>query len=119
MKRVLLISAGGFALALGVIGILLPVLPTTPFVICAAGCFSASSPRLYAKLANIQYFGEYIQSYCQNTGISKRARWMGIGFLWLMLGISAIFIRAVYVQLVLLCVGIAVNIHILTIKRKK
>ena len=118
MKRILLMGAGGFALLLGAVGLLLPVWPTTPFVICAAGCFGASSPKLYAKLAVMPYFGEYIRNYRQNTGISKPARWMGIGFLWLMLGISAICIKTLHLRLLLLLVGIAVSIHIFTIKRK-
>ncbi|MDR3074864.1 MAG: YbaN family protein [Candidatus Methanoplasma sp.] len=74
IRKALLITAGFIALAVGGIGIFLPILPTTPLVLLAAACFGASSPRLYAKLENTRYFGEYLRNYREGTGISKRAR---------------------------------------------
>jgi uncharacterized membrane protein YbaN (DUF454 family) len=117
MKNILLIVLGGAALALGMVGVFLPILPTTPFVMIAAGCFSASSPKLYKKLANTKYFGEYVRSYREKTGISKRARIVGITFLWATLIISSVLVRRPTVWLILGIVGIAVTVHILTIRR--
>lgn len=120
MKQVILIVAGFFALVFGGIGIFLPILPTTPFVLCAAGCFAASSPRLYRKLENTKYFGEYIRYYRDRTGISNRARWTAVIFLWASLIISALVFRSSgYVLVILAVVGTAVSIHILTIRRKE
>lgn len=106
-------------LALGGIGIILPMLPTTPFVLCAAGCFAASSPKLYRRLEGTKYFGEYIRNYRNKTGISERARWIGIGFLWLTLTISALISCKPFVIIILTIVGISVTIHLLTIRHKK
>lgn len=119
MKQIILIVLGVLALVLGGVGIFLPVWPTTPFVLCAAGCFGASSPKLYRKLASTQYFGEYIQNYKSKTGISSKTRWTGIVFLWLMLGISSLIFRTWYIWIILGVVGIAVTVHILMIRRKK
>ncbi|MGI6004659.1 MAG: YbaN family protein [Christensenellales bacterium] len=119
MKRIVLLVLGFLALVLGGIGIFLPVLPTTPFVLCAAGCFAASSPALYEKLLRTRYFGEYIRNYKEKTGISARTRWTGIIFLWLMLGISAVLVQKTHVWIILGVVGVCVSIHILTIRRKR
>ncbi|MEL7608900.1 MAG: YbaN family protein [Bacillota bacterium] len=118
MKRILLICLGSIALALGGIGLLLPVWPTTPFVLCAAGCFGASSPRLLKKLENMRLFGEYVQNYRNKTGISSRARWTSIAFLWATLGISAALVHSALVWIILGVVGVSVSIHILTIRAK-
>lgn len=117
MRKIVLVSLGFVALALGGIGLLLPVLPTTPFVLCAAGCFGASSPGLYRRLERIKYFGEYIRNFKNKTGISPAARWIGVGFLWATLTLSAVFSQRPVVMGVLAAVGVAVTIHILTIRR--
>lgn len=118
MRRVLLLSAGFAMLGLGGVGILLPVLPTTPFVLCASGCFAAASPRLYRWLAGTRYFGEYIQNYRQKTGISTKARVTGLIFLWGMLLLSMLLVQKPVVIGILAVVGVAVSIHILTIRAR-
>ncbi|MDR1913186.1 MAG: YbaN family protein [Clostridiales bacterium] len=117
MKRVILIILGFVALGFGAVGIILPVLPTTPFVLCAAGCFGASSPALYRRLAEAKYFGEYVKNYKEKTGISQKARWMGIGFLWITLAVSAVVFKRPLVWSILATVGVCVTVHILTIRR--
>ncbi|MDL2253472.1 YbaN family protein [Ruminococcaceae bacterium OttesenSCG-928-I18] len=112
MKRVILLSAGFGVLLLGGIGIALPVLPTTPFVLCAAGCFATASPRLYQWLEHTRYFGEYITNYRNKTGVSKRAKIIGITTLWVMLTLSALLSARLWVALFLLVVGVAVTMHI-------
>lgn len=117
MKKILLIIAGFLSLLLGGIGLMLPVLPTTPFVLIAAGCFGASSPRLYRRLQNNRYFGEYVRNYKEKSGISTQARRNGLLFLWGTLAVSALLFRSAHVWAILGIVGIAVSIHILTIRR--
>lgn len=119
VKKIVFICLGCGALALGGIGLLLPVLPTTPFVLCAAGCFGASSPGLYRKLASTRYFGEYINNYKNKTGISNKARLTGIGFLWTTLTVSALLARKPAVIAILALVGVCVTIHIATIHKNK
>lgn len=118
IRKAVLVPAGCIFLAIGGVGIALPVLPTTPFVLLAAGCFATSSPGMYDKLANSKYFGEYVRNYKEKTGISTRTRAISLIFLWCMLGISAFFMKDnTTVLCILLIVGIAVSVHILTIRR--
>ncbi len=119
MRRVLLNILGFTALACGAVGVALPVLPTTPFVLCAAGCFSAANPAMYQRLSKGKYFGEYIRNYRERTGISAAARVRGIVFLWATLLVSGALIRRPGVLIVLAVVGAAVTAHILTIRRRK
>ncbi|MFV0352829.1 MAG: YbaN family protein [Oscillospiraceae bacterium] len=118
MKKLLLVTAGAICLGLGILGSFLPLLPTTPFVLCAAGCFGASSPKLYNKLAASRLFGEYVRSYKEKTGISRKTRIKGIAILWLGLFVSAFLFRNVLVWGILCIVGICVSIHIWVVHRK-
>lgn len=118
MRQIVLLVLGFGALALGGLGLLLPVLPTTPFVLCAAGCFATASPRMYQKLLKTRYFGEYIQNYKSKVGISRKARVLGMLSLWGALLLSMLFSKNPYVVLLLAVVGVGVSIHLLTIRRK-
>jgi uncharacterized membrane protein YbaN (DUF454 family) len=117
MKRIALNALGFLSLAIGAVGVFVPVLPTTPFVICAAGCFSGANPAVYKKLASSKYFGEYVRNYKEKTGVSAAARARGLIFLWVTLGVSAAIFRYPALWAILGVVGIAVSIHILTIRR--
>jgi uncharacterized membrane protein YbaN (DUF454 family) len=116
VKKLVLLVLGFAALGLGGIGIFIPLLPTTPFVICAAACFSVANPSLYRKLEKNRYFGEYIRNYREKTGISRRARVSGLVFLWITLAISAIVLRRPLAWIILGVVGTAVSIHILLLR---
>jgi uncharacterized membrane protein YbaN (DUF454 family) len=117
-KKILLLFIGSCALLIGGIGVFIPILPTTPFVLCAAGCYSASSPRLYKKLAGTKFFGEYIKNYREKTGISTQTRLIGIAFLWAMMILSAVLIHKPVMYIVLAVIGTAVTVHIALIRRK-
>lgn len=119
MKGLLLHVLGFAALLAGAIGLVLPVLPTVPFVLCAAGCFGAANPAIYRKLSKSKYFGEYIRNYRERTGISAAVRVRSIVFLWLSLSVSCAAIKNPSVRIILAIVGIAVCVHILMIKRKR
>ena len=73
---------GVLSVALGVLGILLPLLPTTPFLLLAAGCFVRSSPKLYAWLLNHKWFGSYIRHYREHKAIPLRAKIVVLALLW-------------------------------------
>ena len=119
MKTMVLRAVGGLFLLLGGIGIFLPLLPTTPFVLCAAWCFGKASPALARRLENSAYFGQYIQNYRHGTGICPAARMQALIFLWLTLGISAFFWHSSHGRLLLAVVGIGVTIHLCTIKTRR
>ncbi|MDR0888212.1 MAG: YbaN family protein [Candidatus Methanoplasma sp.] len=120
IKRAALITAGCAFVLLGAIGAFLPILPTTPFIIVAAICFSTSSPRMYSWLAGNRYFGEYIDNYRTGAGVSKRTKANALVFLWAMLLISGFFMRNNHmVLLILLIVGICVTAHVLLLRKRQ
>lgn len=106
-------------LALGAIGVLVPVLPTTPFVLVAASCFAASSPKTYGLLLRSRLFGPYVKHYRMRCGIPPSAKIKGIMALWVLLGISAIFVKESWMYALLSAVGIAVTAHLLKIPTQK
>ena len=112
VKRWCLKAAGVICLVFGAAGVVLPVLPTTPFVIAAAVCFSASSPELAAWLERNRYFGPYIEHYRKKTGVPIRQKVGGILFLWVMLGISIVMIQKPAMTLVLCVIGGLVTLHL-------
>ena len=118
-KRPLLLLLGSLSLLAGGLGAFLPLLPTTPFVILAAGCYGAASPQLYQRLAGTRFFGEYIRNYREKTGISHKNRWAGIIALWLMLGLSIFVSATPGVSIFLLVVGVCVTAHLLLLKGKR
>jgi len=117
MKTFLLRFAGVSLVALGLVGIILPILPTTPFLLAAAACFVRSSDRLYHWLITNPVFGEYIRRYRDKEGIPKPTKIWTLIFLWTTLGTSALFFaQALWLKLLLLAVGIGVSIHVVMIK---
>ncbi len=69
ITKALWLTAGLICLVLGTIGMVLPILPTTPFLLASAACFCKSSPRMYNWLLNNKYFGEYIKNYKEGKGL--------------------------------------------------
>ena len=119
MRRVILIAVGFFALFAGAVGVALPVLPTTPFVLLAALCFSRANERLFRWLGRNRIFGPYIENYRTKQGISPALKAGSIAFLWAGLGVSISRTEALWIHTVLALIGIAVTIHLLKIKTKK
>ena len=77
--RFLWLTGGGLALALGILGVWLPVLPTTPFMLVAAACFARSSPRLHGWLLGHPLFGPPIRNWEENGAISRGAKRLAVG----------------------------------------
>jgi uncharacterized membrane protein YbaN (DUF454 family) len=117
-RRLLLVLSGFLFLGLGAAGILLPVLPTTPFVLLAAACFSAGSPRIYALLLRNRLFGPYLESYRSGQGISRGRKLSAIIFLWAGLLLSMLIVRAALLLVILPLIGAAVTAHLRLMKTK-
>ena len=118
--RRLLIVAGTFFLVLGIIGIFLPILPTTPFLLLAAWCYVRSSKRFYNWLITNKWFGTYIKNYQEGKGVPLKVKVLSIFFLWLTILLSAIFIiNNFYIRIILILIAVGVTIHILTIRTLK
>ncbi len=111
-KNRLLVILGFLLLGLGTIGIFLPILPTTPFVLAAAGCFSGNK-RLSAWLRKSKFFSDYLTSYSERTGLRKSTVIISLVFLWTMMGISVVCLKTLWAGICLPIIGIAVTVHIL------
>ena len=118
VRKTLLIVAGVVSLVLGGIGVFLPLLPTTPFVLLAAGCFAGSSPAMHRWLCRSRFFGEYIENYRTNAGVSKSVKVRAIVFLWAGLSLSAAAVHKPLVWMILAVIGICVSTHLLMMKTK-
>lgn len=120
MKPITLLKlAVGFAaLALGAVGVLIPVWPTTPFVLLAIGCFG-STPGLQARLLRIGFFRQYYQSYTQKKSLPVGTVAVSLCFLWGMLALSMLCVQSGPVTALLLLVGALVTAHILVVSRIK
>ncbi|MBN1410809.1 MAG: YbaN family protein [Spirochaetales bacterium] len=117
MKKVFLIIAGNISLSLGVAGIFLPVLPTTPFLLLSAACFLRSSDKLYYWLTHHRIFGNYIQGYVKYKAISLRAKVISITALWLVIGSTIIFfISSLWIRILLILIAVGVTFYLVSIK---
>jgi len=114
MIKIILVSAGCTSLSLGVIGIFVPLLPTTPFLLLASVCFIRSSDRLYQWLIHHKLFGNYIRCYIQFRAISKRAKVVSVSLLWTFIGYSAVLIvNTTWLRIILALIATGVTVHIL------
>ncbi|NLG28348.1 MAG: DUF454 family protein [Chloroflexi bacterium] len=116
ITRYALIAAGSLCVLIGCIGVFVPVLPTTPFLLLAAALYARSSQRFYTWLITRRLLGEYIRAYREGRGMSARAKMLTLSVLWIALGASALFgPDAAHVRLALLVIGVAVTVHVLMI----
>jgi uncharacterized membrane protein YbaN (DUF454 family) len=121
VTRVLWLIAGMICLVLGAIGIVLPILPTTPFLLASAACFCRSSSRMYNWLLDNKLFGEYIRNYREGRGLPMKTKITALTVLWATIGISTVFLLnrllppqfVLPMQLIMLAVAVGVSIHIL------
>jgi len=117
VKKYLLITLGFISLGLGVLGILLPLLPTTPFMLLSAFCFYKSSQRLHFWLLNHRVFGKFIRNYKENRAIDPKTKWVTLIILWATIGFSMyLFWHTVYIPILLLVIASLVSWHILSLK---
>ena len=110
--RVLFAAAGLLLVALGVLGILLPGLPATPFLLLAAFCFAKSFPRLHNWLVTHHWFGPYIRAARSGWRIPRAQAMQTIAVLWLSMGISAWLVDRWWVRGLLLSIALGVTIFL-------
>jgi uncharacterized membrane protein YbaN (DUF454 family) len=120
LLRGLLIFAGTVFVGLGVLGIFLPLLPTTPFLLLAAACYAKSSKRFYHWLLSNRWFGKYIKNYREKRGIPSRVKISTISILWIAIALSAYFATESFlVRAILVLIAIGVTVHILSMRTMK
>ena len=118
--RTLLIILGTLCIALGLLGMFLPLLPTTPFLLLAATCYSRSSKKFYHWLVTNRWCGGYIRNYREGLGIPIKQKVFTILLLWLVIGLTA-WLAALpgWVRWILPGVAIGVTVHLVKIKTYK
>lgn len=89
-RRFLLISTGTLALLLGLIGIVVPGLPTTPFVLLSAACLARSSPRLHHKLVSNRHLGPLIRDWEANRSLTRKTKWLSSTIMATMVVVSVL-----------------------------
>ena len=115
--RVVLIVMGTFSVALGILGIFVPILPTIPFLLLAAVCYARSSQRCYDWLLNNRYFGNYIRNYRERKVIPLKGKVLTLTLLWATIGCSVMFaVEILFVRVFLIVVAIGVSIHIFSLR---
>jgi len=113
LVRAFFFVAGTVSLILGAVGIVLPVLPTTPFLLLALACYLRSSERMTHWMLNNKYFGKYIRNYKEGKGIPLKTKLFALTILWATIVFSAFFIIPILtVQIILFAVAAAVTIHL-------
>ncbi|MBV1915527.1 MAG: YbaN family protein [Pseudomonadales bacterium] len=113
LLRVLLMIAGGVCVILGVIGIFLPVLPTTPFLLLAAACYVRSSERFYDWLLSHPSLGQYVLPYLDGSGMPRKAKRYTLIMLWLTMPLAIYLIPLWPVRILLALIGTSVSVYII------
>ena len=120
MKRLAILTLGCISLAVGVIGIFLPLIPTTGPLLLAAVCFDRSSPRFHSWLMNNRYLGGYIKNYREGRGLPMMQKVCTIGLLWTTITLSIVFaVDAIWGKALLAIIAIAVTVHVATLPTYK
>jgi len=115
-KKGLFVVAGTVSLGLGFVGIVLPVLPTTPFLLLSAACYYKGSERLHRWMLDNRLFGDYLRNYKEGKGIQPRTKIFTLILLWSVISFSALFmLNNVIIQIILFATAIGVSIHIIAL----
>jgi uncharacterized protein len=107
MRKALFVFAGLISLSLGIIGIFVPGLPTTPFLLLTAFLFMQSSPKLHKMLINNKFLGKYINNYSRRKGMTKKQKMYSLALMWSMISLSVIvFVDSVIIDFIIIALGV-------------
>ena len=119
LKRRALFVAGTVSLGLGILGMVLPVVPTTPFLLLAAACYARSSKRFEDWLLGNRLFGRAVRDYREGRGVSLRVKVLAVLLLWTTIGCTVAFaVDIIALKAVLIVIALGVTVHIATLRRR-
>ena len=107
------VAAGTFFLALGIIGIFVPLLPTTPFLLLASACYLRGSKRMHEWLLSHGRLGAYIRAYEEGRGIPVRAKILALTTMWASIAYAVYRFAIPTLQAALLVVAAGVTVYLL------
>ena len=119
LKKKLYITFGFLAVALAIIGVFIPGLPTVPFLLVALFCFERSSKKYHDMIMNNKYFGPVLQDYYSGKGLTSSVKIKAILFLSCGMIFSIYKIQNLHARIGLALVWLGVAIHIILLKTKK
>lgn len=112
VMRWLLWLAGSVSLALGLVGVVLPGLPTTPFVLLAAACYAKASPRLHGWLLNHRFMGPMVRDWEQHRSLTRRTKTVAQVSMVAMVGLSAWGLRGQPIVLAIVLVAALIGVWV-------
>ncbi|MTV38251.1 YbaN family protein [Duganella radicis] len=110
--KIILNFIGIVAVILGVLGIFLPLLPTTPFLLLASACFARASPRMHNWLRTNRVFGKYLRDYENGAGIPLRGKVWILIFMWGSMSYSIWRTDHLWVRLLIVAIGACVTLYL-------
>jgi len=113
--KAFLITIGTLSIGLGVIGIVVPLLPTTPLILLGAVCYVRSSEKLYQKLIKNKWLGAYIKDFYEKKGISRKNKVLSLSLMWLSIGGTVLFMDVSFLLgSILIIIAVTVSAYILS-----
>ena len=117
LSKWFLMSLGVLAMVVGLVGVVVPLLPTTPFLLLAAACFVRSSDTLYNRLMSNRLFGGFIRDYREQRGVSARTKIVAVALLWGVMGYTVLMVATtIWLRILLIAIAVAVTTHLLRLK---
>lgn len=116
MTKIIFIVLGSVFLGLGVIGIILPGIPGTPFLLIASALYVRSSSRLYGWLMNHPVLGTHIRGFREHRAMSRKSKIVALCSMWLAIGISTVFVfNHLLVRIAMVAAGLVGTVVILRV----
>jgi uncharacterized membrane protein YbaN (DUF454 family) len=113
IKKIIFVFLGSLTLLLGIVGIFLPILPTTPFLLLTAFFYLRSSERLYSWLLNHKKYGPYIEGILVDKAMTKKSKLRTVFTIWLTLSISIFLVPLLPVKILLAVIGASVSYYVI------
>ena len=118
LKKKIYIFVGFLAVILGIIGVILPGIPTVPFLLVALFCFERSSKKYHDMILNNKYFGKVLRDYYEGKGLTTSVKIKAILFLSCGIGFSFYKVQHLHLRIVLAVIWLVVTLHIILLKTK-
>jgi uncharacterized membrane protein YbaN (DUF454 family) len=120
VKRTIYVLAGTIFLVIGAVGVVIPVLPTTPFLLLSAACYMRGSERMHSWMLNNRVFGTFIRDYREGKGIAFRNKLLTLVLLWFTISFSVLFVIEIpLLKGLLFLIAFVVSAHIVLLPTNK